>query len=188
MILAAPLPIPEDGFGFIVIVVFLVVGALRWFFSNILNRSQPSQNWDQEYNEQQPVHEQTSLSDLYEQARAEILERQGQMAADPEEVARQVGPNPGQRPAPPAARINTPPPLPAGSKPEPKISLSPPRPPQLSAKEKEALTSFRKNEQRQTKGASKQKMSAKELLASPSAARNAVILAEILGPPKGLQD
>lgn len=88
------------------------------------------------------------------------------------------------REAPPVPAVVTPPPL--APKPKP-VEV---RRPTLSQAEKEALKNFQANAGSRTKTArpdSSTKTRLKTHLASPTAAREAIVLTAVLGTPKGLE-
>jgi len=85
----------------------------------------------------------------------------------------------------------TPPPLPASTAtPAPTPSINPafaPKKPKLSAAEKAALENFQRQTTPSRRPASSTKTRVMKQLASPTAAREALLLAEILGPPKAMR-
>ncbi|MEM9081830.1 MAG: hypothetical protein AAGC74_14195 [Verrucomicrobiota bacterium] len=159
-------------------IVFLVIGALRWFMENA------SKGRRLEEEDQEPS---SSLEDLYEEARREILERQNRNAPDPEIVGERLEDYRQPTPTPPPLPPVTPPPPPLAPATATSTWQAPTiRRQTLSKAEQEALERVQKASahspsQRQSTSPSR----VRELLSSPSSARDAIILAEILGPPKG---
>jgi hypothetical protein len=162
----------------IIILVVMVIGGLRWVIEQIKGK-----NRDQE---ESPTSE---FEDLYEEARLEILERQGQINPDPEEVSRQLETTTVVRPA----FISTPrtgsapPPIPVGTVTPPPIRQQPKKR-VLSAAEKEALANFEalaRKSSTKRRGRSSVSAHVRQLLSSPTNAQDAIVLADILGPPKG---
>jgi hypothetical protein len=169
----------------IFVLIVMIVSAIKWVAENVLAKKGGPPPLDGEGGG-------STLEDLYEEARREIQERQSRRypEADQAEEAetywdgRQVEP-------PPVAKV-VPPPLPSAL-------VSPPpfdqhrqiQRPKLTAAEKSALERMQKREQ---KGRRKGRRPAaghtdlRSLLQSPSAARNAIVLREILGPPKGARE
>ena len=164
----------------IILLVFMVIAALKFIGENLKGKKKED--------EDQP------LADLYEDSREEILDRQ-RSASPPPPLQKQapeqlsildfLGPPVGSRPEEEAS--SPPPPLPGTaaapplpSTPKPKPSLSPAEKAALKRAEKargEAARPRRSNRRRPIR----------ELLATPAAARDAIVLREILGPPKGQQ-
>jgi len=149
--------------------VFVIIAAIRWIMEQVKGKNDAqdvSQRADEEF------------EDLYEEARREIVSRQTTL---PQAQPPQVPARPPRRqatPIPQARSEPAPPPLPNWQR---KVTK-----PVLSAAEKVALARFQKHSapkrhrKRPTSGSR-----IKRLLSSPSAARDAIILSEILGEPKG---
>lgn len=173
-------------FQAIIIIVFLIVGAIRWVLENILGKkNQPTQEHWEEYDyEERADYAQpktNSLEDLYEEARREILDRQNRKAPEPEVVREKL--NEYQEPS-------SPPPLPSTPG---KVRINQPAPvqkeekrPTLTEAQKKAAESFQQLSEKKTPTA-RSRSRVSELLSSPAAARDAIVLAEILGKPKGAQ-
>ena len=187
----------EDfNFNIVVVIVFLIMGAMRWVLENV-NKSKKQNprhpQSDSRYEEFSgyPTQRSDSLEDLYEETRREILERQNRHIPKPEVIAEKLN----KYRTPPTA----PPPLPTKTQvQEPLVeaisfrasSLPEVQRPSLSQEEQKALASFQENSSSRTKKsvrATSEKSRVRELLASPSASRDAIVLAEILNPPKGLR-
>ena len=136
----------------ILIIVFLIIGAIRWVIENVLGKKKqpPQEHWEEYgYEERADYAEpQThSLEDLYEEARREILDRQNQRTPEPEVVQEKLSeyqqPPSAPPPLPPVqgkVRINTPAPPPASS-PSPSLQKSVKRP-ALTEAEKQAAEAF----------------------------------------------
>ena len=156
-----------DGISIEVIFVLIVmiVSAIKWFVENIASKNQPP------FDEDKPGGTISTLEDLYEEARREIQERQAGTPSGPSTYWDEAQASP----AAPA----TPPPLP---------EYSPPEKPKLSVAEQAALRRVQERQKTTSPGKRKASTSLHGLLSSPSAARNAVLLREILGPPKGAPD
>ena len=160
----------------IIILVVMVIGGVRWVIEQIKNKNRD------------PEDERTSeFEDLYEEARIEILDRQARIQPDPNEVARQLETATVFQPA------AVPPPIPVGAAIPPPLRQQPAAQPKkraLSAAEKKALANFEAlSKKAPTSGRRKRSSVAKhvrQLLSSPSNAQDAIVVADILGPPKGM--
>lgn len=183
----------DFNFNLVIIIVFLVIGAIRWVIENISGKKQPptQEHWEEYDYEERDYHrpQPDSLEDLYEEARREILDRQNRNDPQPEVVEEKLR----EHSMPPSA----PPPLPGKvvvNKPKPPAQKEAPvtfkkvERPRLTEEEKKALAAFEANssQKKKTVGSSTNSR-VRELLASPTAARDAIVLAEILGPPKGVR-
>ena len=146
----------------IFLILFVVIGAIKWVLEKIRGPQEPHDVSD-------------TLEDMYEDFREEIRQRQTQV--QPQETA-------------------TPPPLPQASSPPVYVPSTPPASAQpgsfkvkkskLSAEEQAALKRF------QNLGSPKRKNraaigSVQDLLSNPESARQAIILKEILGEPRSMQ-
>ncbi|MGJ8722929.1 MAG: hypothetical protein ACSHYB_00115 [Roseibacillus sp.] len=176
---------PEDiNFNLIIVIVFLVIGAIRWFIENALGKKKPPvqpQQWEEfDYEQEEQTSQSSSLEDLYEEARREILERQNTPAPEPPVVLPQRN-NPAPPPLPGKARINRP----APPKTEPKKVQRR----EVTVQQAQAAAAFEQHSNSEKRAASVAASGSRvrKLLASPSAARDAIILAEILGKPKGVR-
>jgi hypothetical protein len=78
------------------------------------------------------------------------------------------------------------PPLPIVRAPKP-VTRSAPARPRLTAAEKKALENLKLRSPSKRKSSDSTKLRVQKHLSSPTAAREALLLAEILGPPKSLQ-
>ena len=154
----------------IIVLVAMIIGAIKWFLEQVAGNKAGQDAVDQAEDD---------FEDLYEEARREIQERQTQ---HPQPEAQPTPPPTPQpvlvRTSPTPQATPTPPPLPDWER---KVSK-----PSLSAAEKQALARFQKQsahprKKRQVHQGSR----VRQLLSSPSSARDAIVLAEILGPPKG---
>ncbi len=175
----------------IVIIVFLIIGAIRWFIENAIKGKKqppPPEHWEEYDNEERadtinPRH--GSLEDLYEEARREILDRQNRNTPEPATVQEQLQDYHTPSAPPPLPETqHTPSPPTQPSKKEPQLrSVQRAR---LTKEEEQAIANFQKLGQKPNhKRASSFKI--QELLSSPTAARDAIVLSEILGKPKSLQ-
>ena len=157
------------------IVVMMIIGGIKWLLQNF--------SGNQNIRQDKPD---ASFADLYEDARQQILERQARQNAQqeaPHRGAQQRIIQPGTPPPP----IPVPPPLPDSRRPlvaqaQPTRSV-PPNPlhrPVIAALERvQEAEIIPRSRRRSTR------ISARQLLSSPSSAREAIVLLEILGPPKG---
>ncbi|MBT44025.1 MAG: hypothetical protein NZ804_13450 [Roseibacillus sp.] len=167
----------------IILLVFMVIAALKFVGENRKGKKQKDKN--------QP------LAELYDQSRQQILERQ-RSEPPPEEFA------PGQAPkqlsildffGPPVGSSpektitpSSPPPLPGATPPPPTPAASPRPKPSLSPAEKRALKRVKEGRTEVVRPRrSIRRRPIRELLSTPAAARDAIVLGEILGPPKGQQ-
>ena len=143
-----------------VIIVFgaVIFAAIKAFLEK---RQQENAPPEQEYENNEEEY-----PDLYQEYEAE-LERQRQAA----EIV-----------IPP--KLETPPPIPVAP---PIIPSQVPKKPTLSAAEKTALENFQNQNPRTRRSTSSTKSRVMKQLASPTAAREALLLAEILGPPKAMR-
>lgn len=168
----------------LIILVIMIIGGLKW----LVERLRGPQLGDDDEEWQQP----TAFEDLYEEARREILERQGRSGQAPqvEEAPRPAIFQPLQE-APPrpaaAPQESVPPPLPAQARaPQPFKKPSAPR--KLTAAERAAAERFQRSSQSSLRKRGRRggiQGSVRDLLATPGSARKAIVLREILGPPKG---
>lgn len=150
----------------IILILFVVISAIKWFIEKVKGPSQ----------EQHDISE--SIEDIYEDFRDEIRQRQ----------TRTVGQEQ------PVGRVSAPPPLPPSPVTTPRPQTEPikytfpqkPRKVSLSAEQQAAAARF------QQRALSRRKPSAqgyvRTLLSNPHSTRQAIILAEILGKPKSLQN
>ena len=167
----------------IILLVFMVIAALKFVGENLKGKKQEDKT--------QP------LAELYDESRQEILERQ-RAEPSPEESA------PGQAPkqlsildffGPPVESSpgetttpSSPPPLPGATPPPPTLAASPRPNPSLSPAEKVALERVKKASMEVVRPQrANRRRPIRELLSTPAAARDAIVLGEILGPPKGQQ-
>lgn len=185
----------EDfNFNIVIVIIFLLMGVIRWLKESFSRGkgTQEREHWEEyDYEERadQVKPQPSSLEDLYEQARREILDRQNRNAPQPEVIEEKLS---GYRtPAPPAA----PPPLPGKARVnKPPVTFKESKPvalPQvnratLSAEEEKALAAFQELSSKKRKKTTPTGSKVSDLLSSPSAARDAIVLTEILGTPKGL--
>lgn len=171
----------------IIILVVMIIGGLRWLFEQMKKT--------QEQGDEDDAGPFVELEEMYEEARREIQERQGRMLPDEEEVAERLE---EYQPGPPPLVVETPGTVPPPLPPVPRAAPTPsyavpdfsPKPaqPVLSVAEEQALQRVqakglprRTTSRRPTRGRSR----VRDLLSTPSAARDAIVLREILGPPKG---
>lgn len=203
--------IPEQA---IFIIVFLIIGVVRWFLENRALRNQPpeAEVWEeQDFIERAspiaPNRSSGGLDELYSQARQEIQERQSspptpesvqEMLREYQQPKAVVPPPiptlatlptlPRQQPAlpPQQERLKAAPRMPskAASSSTNAYELKKVRRPVLTAAQQQAIVNFEQmGQKRQPLGESNSRI--RQLLQNPQSARDAIILSEILGKPKG---
>lgn len=169
----------------LIILVIMIVGGLKWLIETIKTVRRPE--------EDEPDSE-GPFVDLYEETRREIQERFGRQEEEPAEssdtspASQREATSSSFHPiaAPPPlvpSKVAAPPPLPPGA-----VPLKKPVRPVLSEAEKAALKRVERRgldsrSQRQRRRAPASKV--RQLLSSPKAARDAIVLREILGTPRG---
>jgi len=162
------------------IIVFLVIGAIRWILETVNSKkSSQAEHWEEyDYEGQADSSPQKqSLEELYEEARREILDRQNRQIPEP------TPSSPPPLPQTPAQQKAVTPPPPKAE--EPPYQIQEVRRPVLSEAEQQALANFEKTGQGQTQRTST-KSRIRKMLSDSNAARDAVVLSEILGKPKGV--
>ena len=177
----------------IFIIVFLIIGAVRWFLENVKKGKPPqSQHWEEyDYEEHADTvtPQKSSLEDLYKEARRDILDRQNRQLPEVEIVDPHFEPVQPPTPPPPlppsqgmaqqAIEATT---LPSEDAP---YQIKEIQRPSLTPAEQQALVNLESMGQKETpKSASNNRI--RKLLSDSTAARDAVILTEILGKPKGI--
>lgn len=164
----------EDFDGRIVILIlFVVISGFKWLMERLKGKG-----------EQHDVSE--SLEEIYDDFREEIRHRQT-TAAEPQA--------PGPPPLPTAASAHVPPPrsvqAPVYQQPTPVPQQFKASKPELTAAQKAAAERFQQNAgsigRKGRRKRSSSHSTARALLATPESARQAIILQEILGPPKSMQ-
>jgi hypothetical protein len=165
----------------LIILVIMIIGALKWAMER-LKGAPPAGEGDDD--------EPATFEDLYEEARREIQARQSHQQETRPSLFKALSP-------PPPLPAPTPPPLPkktgAAAKHPPGRSPYEQKAPartKLTASERAALERLQKEgmstlRSRRHRGNRGSHSKVRKLLASPNAARDAVVLREILGPPKG---
>ena len=156
----------------LILLVVMIIGGLKW----VIEQAKGVQGQDED---------DETFEDLYEEARREILERQGGYGQSSEPPVSSIPQVEVVAPPPPA-----PPPLPSAAPPPtptPYRASSPPPPvrPSLSPAELRALQRVQKRAATPIKVRKRPTSRVRSLLSTPSAARDAIVLREILGPPKG---
>ena len=170
---------PDIDPNALIILVIMIIGGLKGMIERIKG---PQENQFEEYEDQG-----TPFQDLYEEARREIQQRQGY--EEHEQESRPVIFEPLSQP-PPAP---VPPPLPTAAKP---VKRQPePEPYQLKQVKRQKLTAAEQAalERLQAEGMQSRRRrrraaggnTVRSLLSTPGSARSAIVLREILGPPKG---
>lgn len=161
----------------IIVLVIMVIGGLKWFFDSFKSSKRDPDEPSED-----------SYVDLYEETRQQIQERQARQYPSRQEAQQRLeeyAPEPSifepVSTLPPI--LSAPPPIP---RPARSARPKPTRPPALSSAEQAAL----KRVQTHGMGGHSQRKRAtrspvRRLLSSPTAARDAIVLREILGPPKG---
>ena len=174
----------------IILLVFMVIAFLKFVGENLKAKNQQ---------EEEPG----DIEELYERTREEILDRQRSASPPsgetspagrkaPEQLSILDFFTPVSQPQPEPSLPSTPPPLPdetsAPPLPEPEPVTSPTPKPSLSTAEAAALERIRQAESQPTRSRRTiRRRPIRELLTSPAAARDAIILGEILGTPRGQQ-
>lgn len=173
----------------IFILVFLAIGAVRWFIERAGNKNQPPppEHWE-EYDYEERADQVTprgGLQDLYEEARLEILDRQNRQLPDPTDLG---GSPLAPPPLPPIAPPKTVAPAakPAKKEADAPYQLKKVRRPTLTAAEQQALVNLEQmGHQKAPLSESNNRI--RKILSDPTSARDAIILSEILGKPKSAQ-
>ena len=174
----------------IILLVFMVIAFLKFVGENLKAKNQQ---------EEEPG----DIEELYERTREEILDRQRSASPPsgetspagrkaPEQLSILDFFTPVSQPQPEPSLPSTPPPLPdetsAPPLPEPEPVTSPTPKPSLSTAEAAALERIRQAKNQPTRSRRTiRRRPIRELLTSPAAARDAIILGEILGTPRGQQ-
>lgn len=174
----------------IILLVFMVIAFLKFVGENLKAKNQQ---------EEEPG----NIEELYERTREEILDRQRSASSPsgetspagrkaPEQLSILDFFTPVSQPQPEPSLPSTPPPLPdetsAPPLPEREPVTSPTPKPSLSTAEAAALERIRQAENQPTRSRRTiRRRPIRELLTSPAAARDAIILGEILGTPRGQQ-
>jgi hypothetical protein len=170
-----------EPFAVVFVIVMMVIGGIKWLLENLSGNQKRGQDQGD-----------ASFADLYEDARQQILERQARQHAQQdatEPVAQQRIIEPVIASPPP---VPAPPPLPgrrplvAQAQPTRSVSSKPLQRPVLTAAEMAALKRVQKREiEPRSRSRRSTRTSARQMLSSPAATRDAIVLLEILGPPKG---
>ncbi len=174
----------------IILLVFMVIAFLKFVGENLKAKNQQ---------EEEPG----DIEELYERTREEVLDRQRSVSPPsgetspagrkaPEQLSILDFFTPVSQPQPEPSLPSTPPPLPdetsAPPLPEREPVTSPTPKPSLSTAEAAALERIRQAENQPTRSRRTiRRRPIRELLTSPAAARDAIILGEILGTPRGQQ-
>ena len=174
----------------IILLVLMVIAFLKFVGENLKAKNQQ---------EEEPG----DIEELYERTREEVLDRQRSVSPPsgetfpagrkaPEQLSILDFFTPVSQPQPEPSLPSTPPPLPdetsAPPLPEPEPVTSPAPKPSLSTAEAAALERIRQAENQPTRSRRTiRRRPIRELLTSPAAARDAIILGEILGTPRGQQ-
>ncbi len=174
----------------IILLVFMVIAFLKFVGENLKAKNQQ---------EEEPG----DIEELYERTREEILDRQRSASPPsgetspagrkaPEQLSILDFFTPVSQPQPEPSLPSTPPPLPdetsAPPLPEREPVTTPTPKPSLSTAEAAALERIRQAENQPTRSRRTiRRRPIRELLTSPAAARDAIILGEILGTPRGQQ-
>lgn len=174
----------EDfDFRVVVLIIFLLISAVKWLGTRLKGADNKSLQSDDE--------ESGSLEDIYEQYRQDILNQQTERLHEPEEPAFEQEPT--FEPHYQEKAIASPPPLPAtpsawNEKPSQQDVTAPPA--TLSQEQKAALKRLEQRGENKQLGQKNNDTNAsiRDLLTNPESAKKAVILTEILGKPKSMQD
>jgi len=165
----------------IFLILFVIISGVKWLFEKIKSRGENQDVFDD------------SLEDLYEEFREEIRERQTKVQQPKKEYA---SPPPIPQTTIPQTTTPQPPTFQHASydqQTSPTQEINPflnrkVNKPKLTKEEKRALEQFRKqNKKPSRRRANDKHASLRELLRSPQSARQAIILHEVLGPPKSIK-
>ncbi len=149
----------------IILILFVVISAIKWVIEKMKGKGD------------QPHEVSESLEDIYENFREEIQQRQT--------TVQQEQP------------VHSPPPLPQSPPPvvqhaqhvQPQATqVSLPKKRTLTPEEQAAAARFQQLSSGKRKRRNSPKTSIRSLLSSPKAAQQAIVLSEILGKPKSMQD
>ena len=161
----------------VIVLVIMVIGGLKWLLDNFKSsKGDPDEPSEDSY------------LDLYEETRQQIQERQNRQYPSEQEAPQRLeeyAPDPGifEPLSTPPTILSTPPPIP---RPARSARPKPTKPPALSSAEQAA---HKRVQAHGMGGHSRRKRAARSpvrrLLSSPTATRDAIVLREILGPPKG---
>ena len=162
----------------IIVLVAMLAGGVKWLLEKA-----------RETGEDQSA-DPSEFEDLYEEARLEILDRQAKVTPTSEEVAGKLGPAQVVRPPVIPPQRSVPPPVPDQPihRPQPTPQQFQPQQvkrPTLTAAEQEALARFQAVGTAPPPTQRRSNSRVRQLLSSRSSVRDAVILSEILGAPKG---
>lgn len=171
----------------IFLLVFMVIAAIK----SLLDAAKAKQGGENERNREE------SVTDLYEETRQQIVERQRTQSPPPQpqqpaapqqkpmSILDLIVPHTRQPATPPPPPVPaTPPPVPQ-SAPKPLSPYAKAKKPTLSAAEQAALARVQKRGMTGKSQSTVRRTPVKQMLSSPAATRDAIVLREILGPPKG---
>ena len=171
----------EEGFDgrIIMLILFVVISGAKWFIENVKNRGQ------------QPHETSESLEEIYDDFREEIRQRQTEVKHPQERQSEERHPQDIFTPHHHEFGQQSPPPLPTEIeyKPDPVPQPRKIRKPQLSLQEKAALANLKK--QAATAKRTRRNHATptlRQLLSSPQSARQAIVLREVLGKPRSMQE
>jgi hypothetical protein len=154
--------------------VIMVIGAIRWFLEQVREKKGGQDATEQASED---------FEDLYEEARREIQTRQAQAPQQPSTPPPIAPPFPVKAVVRPASTTAAapPPPLPDWQRTVVKPTLSKAEQAALSRVQQQSSGPHQGQGRRTDQNGSR----IRRLLSSPGAARDAIVLGEILGPPKG---
>ena len=169
-----------EPFAVVFVVVMMVIGGIKWLIENLSGKQKGGQDQAD-----------ASFAELYEEAREQFLERQARQHAQ-QEAPEQVAQQRIIEPVTPPPSVPAPPPLPGRPRPlvtqaQPTRSVpaKPLQRPVLTAAEMAALERVQERDIGLRSRRRSTRTSVRQMLASPAATRDAIVLLEILGPPKG---
>ncbi|MFT7173953.1 MAG: hypothetical protein ACI9NQ_002182 [Paracoccaceae bacterium] len=142
----------------VIVLAMVVIGAIKAF----LERGQKNNGTEP------PAREEEDYVDPYDLYEAELKRQRADM-----ELSLPV-------------KTQAPPPIPVARTPGPATRAAPVRP-TLTAAERKALENLKQRSPSKQQSFTSTKLRVQKHLSSPTAAREALLLAEILGPPKSLQ-
>ena len=175
---------PEINGHVILLIIFVVISAVKWLIEKIKSNDE---TWE---GEEPPG----AIENLYEQYRDEIRNRQTKLKKKQQAQAQAQAQTPPPLPSAPPPR-QAPEWIPAPT-PQPAIQTAPPVPQQtpsyqrrktvVTAEQQAAASRFAQRSRSPRQPSAQQYV--RKLLSSPQSTRQAIILAEILGKPKSLQN
>ena len=148
----------------IILILFVVISAVKWLIEKFKNQGE------------QPDEGSESLEDIYDNFREEIRQRQ----TTPQQQQATHSPPPIPQSQPVVQHVQKPQPTQVSLPKKPKKRT-------LSSEDQEAVARFQQHSTRRRRQ-NRPQTSVHALLSNPHSTRQAIILTEILGKPKSMQD